>query len=362
MYWISTLFTERQKRQKSQIRQRPTDQPQHLNKQTNSNQQHTFALRTHRLFDDMVRKWLGVLAISFLDTNAFLTPNNQPGTKHCWINNSVSSGAQWLASGIVKRSINLPVPGTGTSTTMSQSTNHNTEANSEQECTVTWETQISATIQERLTQQNNAAAIDRPFLVAVAGIPGSGKSTSSQILSETLDTLGITNIVMPMDGYHYPLSTLQTMDNENNSNSQDFVYRRGAPDTFDSSSLKQDLERIVACKDKVYIPGFDHAKGDPEPNKYTYEPLKHRVVICEGLYLLHSDDGWKDIGDLFDLSVFIRADVDVCVDRLKVRNLCIPGYTKEEIIIRCDAVDRVNAMTVLASSARADFIVDSIAL
>jgi pantothenate kinase len=224
---------------------------------------------------------------------------------------------------------------------------------------ITWETQIADKIHQLIIDQKTDTK--KTFLVAVVGIPGSGKTTSSKILSDALDSQKITNIVMPMDGYHYPLSTLQAMDNAN-PNDNNFVYRRGAPDTFNSSSLKQDLKNIKASQGKIHIPGFDHAKGDPEPNMYTYDPSLHRVLICEGLYLLHSNDGWKDIGDCFDLSVFIKANVDVCVDRLKVRNLCIPGYTKEEIIVRCDAVDRANAMTVLASSVRADFIMDSMAL
>jgi hypothetical protein len=65
---------------------------------------------------------------------------------------------------------------------------------------------------------------------------------------------------------------------------------------------------------------------------------------------------------LLELTVFIDADVDICVQRLKIRNLCIPGYTKEEIELRCDAVDRVNAMTVLSSRGRATLIVSSAAL
>lgn len=57
----------------------------------------------------------------------------------------------------------------------------------------------------------------------------------------------------------------------------------------------------------------------------------------------------------------MNADVDVCIERVKIRNQCIPGYTPEEIAERCEKVDRVNAMTVMRSKARADVIVDSLA-
>jgi pantothenate kinase len=60
-------------------------------------------------------------------------------------------------------------------------------------------------------------------------------------------------------------------------------------------------------------------------------------------YLLHDQDGWEHIQKFLDWTIFIEADVDVCIDRLKERNKCIPGYTPEQIEVRCEEVDRVNA-------------------
>ena len=90
------------------------------------------------------------------------------------------------------------------------------------------------------------------------------------------------------------------------------------------------------------VPGFDHAKGDPEENQHTYIRDEHKIVICEGLYLLHDNDGWENIEKYFDWTIFIDSDVDMCIDRLKERNKVIPGYTPEEIDLRCEEVDRVN--------------------
>lgn len=233
---------------------------------------------------------------------------------------------------------------------------------------VTWEPDIAQRIREGVASLKKQGS-RRPFLVALAGIPGSGKSVSSSVLSSVL--LGevecsskynaggdpISNVVMPMDGYHYSINQLKSFDNPD-----DAIYRRGAPDTFNAQALKRDLRRISRGKEEVVkIPGFDHAKGDPELDAHTFIRMNHDVVICEGLYLLHNSDGWEDIANEFDLKVFISSDVDTCIARLKVRNKCIPGYTAEEIEFRCDAVDRVNAHTVLRSSSCACVIVDSIA-
>ena len=140
------------------------------------------------------------------------------------------------------------------------------------------------------------------------------------------------------------------------------IYRRGAPDTFDASSLLRDLHRIRDSNEKtICLPGFDHAVGDPEPDAHTFHRDKHHIVICEGLYLLHDDDGWGDIASCFDMTIYIDANIDMCMERLKIRNACIPGYTVDEIAFRVDAIDRKNAHTVAKAKDRANNVYKSIA-
>jgi len=199
---------------------------------------------------------------------------------------------------------------------------------------ISWEPDMALKIEE-MQKQRELQGITTPLMIGVVGIPGSGKSTSCEILASLLDDA----IVMPMDGYHYPLSVLEAFPNP-----VDAIYRRGAPDTFDPASLERDLGRIVhGDESKVSIPGFDHARGDPETDSHTFVRDDHKIVVCEGIYLMHDSDGWDNIKDFFDFTIYIIADIDVCVNRLKERNKCIPGYKPEEIELRCDAVDRVNA-------------------
>lgn len=194
-----------------------------------------------------------------------------------------------------------------------------------------------------------------PYMVALVGIPGSGKSTSALALASLLGESGIETMVMPHDGYHYPLDDLKRLPD-----AEDVIYRRGAPDTFDSRVLLRDLKRIRDGDEEVIkLPAFDHARGDPEPDAHIFERNRQQVVLCEGLYLLHNGDGWKEVADMFDLKVFMNADIEQCMERIKARNQCIPGYTPQEIAIRADKVDRINALTVLRSKSRADVIVDA---
>lgn len=230
--------------------------------------------------------------------------------------------------------------------------------------TLSWEPDVESQIRQHIhdrfsrpetTDEFKEQLNSQPYMVAVIGIPGSGKSTSCSILTGLLRDVGC--LLMPFDGYHLSRDVLQSFPN-----GKDAMYRRGAPDTFDVNALYRDLKRIrCGDEDIVQVPGFDHATADPEPNAHTFEREHHRVVVCEGLYLLHDSDGWGDIKHLFDLTIFVNSSVDVCINRLKQRNKCIPGYTPEEIEIRCDAVDRVNALTVMNSQYRADLVVESAA-
>ncbi|CAB9527905.1 Putative uridine kinase C227.14 [Seminavis robusta] len=200
---------------------------------------------------------------------------------------------------------------------------------------ITWEPEVA----ETLLHLEKCSNKNRPFMVGLVGIPGSGKSTSADILAAVLGNERA--IVMPMDGFHVPLADLAEFPNPS-----DAIYRRGAPDTFNPDALHKDLTRIAyGDESSVTIPGFDHAEGDPIPDQHTFDRDQHRIVICEGLYLLHDDHGWDKIKSFFDWTIYIDADVDTCIERLKIRNKCIPGYTPEEIEIRCDEVDRVNAET-----------------
>jgi pantothenate kinase len=216
----------------------------------------------------------------------------------------------------------------------------------------TWEADVAERIRKALEERPASA---EPYVVSISGGPGSGKTTSCQVLSEMLEDVGCTTV--PFDGYHKPLSML-----EKEPNAADLLYRRGAPDTFDTHRLMDDLKRIRSGQESlVPIPGFNHAIGDPEENVHQVEPHKHKVVLCEGLYFLHDDEEWKDMKNMFDFSIFMDADADACVERLKIRNKCVPGSTEEEIELRAETVDRVNANVIDRSKARADLLVESVA-
>ena len=239
---------------------------------------------------------------------------------------------------------------TNSALALSLAASHPQEMNDPQ---VTWEPDVASRIAAILEDPAREWGGQRPLMVAVVGIPGSGKTTCSSLLCKLVPN----SVALPMDGYHYSVSDLKSM-----AQPEDMVYRRGAPDTFDAAALQRDLQSIrEGSSSSVLLPGFDHAVGDPRPDAHTFVRGTHKVVVMEGLYLLHEQSGWAGISALFDLKVFLDSDVDAAVERLKIRNKCIPGYTLEEIDIRCDAVDRVNAELVCLDKVRADLVVSAVA-
>jgi len=210
-----------------------------------------------------------------------------------------------------------------------------------------WEPEVAIDIRQRL----EGRAPGRPLVVALAGMPGSGKTTATRALERLL---GPSCLVAQMDGFHLPMSALRARPD-----AADAIYRRGAPDTFDPAALLKCLQAICNAEgpEELTLPAFDHAVGDPAPGGVVFKRRDHQVVIVEGNYLLHDSDGYEGMKQVFDWSIYINADIEVCVARVKERNRVIPGYTDAEIDVRTERVDRANAEIVQRSASRADQIV-----
>ena len=82
-----------------------------------------------------------------------------------------------------------------------------------------------------------------------------------------------------------------------------------------------------------------------------------RVVIVEGLYLLHQDDGWHDIDRLFDERWFLDTPFALSMERLAHRHMQAWGFTRAQAEQRIASSDGLNAALVQASAHRADWLV-----
>ena len=180
-----------------------------------------------------------------------------------------------------------------------------------------------------------------PWLVAIAGIPGAGKTTVAADVASRIPGAA----VIPMDGYHLPRAVL----------SADGLARRGAPDTFDPDALREDLTKLLRNGQGVF-PAFDHAVKDPQAGAIVI-PAGVPLVIVEGLYLLLGAWG---LSPLFDFTIFLDCDLDLAMNRVAARHLqCGLAATAAEARHRADTNDHRNALAILADGCptRADLLV-----
>lgn len=171
------------------------------------------------------------------------------------------------------------------------------------------------------------------YLIAIIGIPGSGKST----LCDALTTKLPNTIALPMDGYHLPRKQLSEQE----------MKRRGAPHTFDHPSLKKDLENLKHNREGSF-PSFDHADKDPKPNAIRIAP-DTPMVFVEGNYLLLKE--WN-LESLFDFTIFINCDLKVAMDRVVQRlHQCGICTSLEEAMLQVQNNDLLNAQLILEDGA-----------
>lgn len=187
----------------------------------------------------------------------------------------------------------------------------------------------------------------RRILIALAGIPGSGKTTTAKYVAELLMSCGIRTGVCAMDGYHYPRSRLDAM-----TDPEEARRRRGAPWTFDAKAavgLVRDMRHAID-EDRIVdqaVPTFDHAVKDPVEGGLMLVATT-QVIILEGLYLLLAQPHWAEISSLVDLCWFVDVDASVARERLARRHLQAGiVLSLEDGLLRADTNDLPNGQEIL---------------
>ena len=200
---------------------------------------------------------------------------------------------------------------------------------------------------ERLAARLSAFPAGRRHIVAVAGAPGSGKSTTAERLVEALNegTPGRAAL-LPMDGYHYDDAVLKAIGRH---------PWKGAPDTFDVGGLRSVLARLRARDEAtVAVPVFDRSIEIARAGGRLI-PQTAEIIVAEGNYLLLSRAPWDSLAPFFDLRVLIAVSEDVLRERLGARWVHY-GLTPEGIRAKLEENDLPNGRVVAAESIGADVI------
>lgn len=191
--------------------------------------------------------------------------------------------------------------------------------------------------------------LDRPggrVFLAIAGAPGSGKSTTVDTLLAQIEQThpGMAEI-LPMDGFHYDDAVLHAMNRR---------PWKGAPDTFDVGGLQSVLERLRLGTQTVAVPVFDRDLEISRGSARLIGP-KAKLILCEGNYLLLGRAPWDQLAPMFDLTVMVDVPEDVLAQRLRARWVHY-NLTEDGIRQKLEDNDLPNGRTVRHDSRPADLI------
>jgi len=200
--------------------------------------------------------------------------------------------------------------------------------------------------QEYINRARRLAQKNKRTIIAIAGAPGSGKSTVARLLHEALTDI---SMVVPMDGYHLSNKELERLGRKD---------RKGAPDTFDVLGYKSLIERIKhQQKDEViYAPEFYRTIEEPIAGSlaiFDHIPL----IITEGNYLLLSQDRWKDLAPVFDEHWFVTAPTAERQQRLIDRHHYF-GRSLEDAKAWVENTDEPNARLIEQHRQKVDVVIE----
>ena len=197
-------------------------------------------------------------------------------------------------------------------------------------------------LQELIQERSSQGRI----LVALAGPPGSGKSTIADELESALNQEQPEQaMILPMDGFHYDDLYLVPAG---------LRPRKGAPQTFDVWGFYHILRRLRERQEEfVAVPVFDRDLEIARAGARLI-PAKVPVILVEGNYLLLQQEPWSQLRLLFDVAVLLEVPEAVLGERLTARwqHYELPS---EEIAAKVNENDLPNGRYVMAESGGEDY-------
>ncbi|KAK0109942.1 putative kinase [Cadophora gregata] len=201
-------------------------------------------------------------------------------------------------------------------------------------------------------------------VVILAGPPGSGKSMIAQHVVERLNSTCATPFasVVPMDGFHLPLSTLDRMPNRSEA-----YARRGSSWTFDAAGVSNLVQTLSKSRFKspdktetILAPSFDHTAKDPVENGIVIGP-HIKFVLLEGNYLLMDEEPWRNIRELVDESWFVDVEPELARIRIAKRHVRARiEKTMDAAYRRAEGNDLLNGVEIRRKLRKPDVLVQSV--
>lgn len=155
----------------------------------------------------------------------------------------------------------------------------------------------------------------RPLLIGITGGTGSGKSTVTKKIFQSIPEKKI--VVIEQDSYYKDQSHLTFEERVKTNYDHPFA--------FDNELLIQHLKDLMNNK-PIEKPIYDYEKHTRKSETITVEPKD--IIILEGILVLSEED----IRNILDIKVFVDTDADVRIIRRILRDIKDRGRTLDSVI------------------------------
>ncbi len=151
-----------------------------------------------------------------------------------------------------------------------------------------------------------------PYLIAISGGSGSGKTYISRALNALLP---YESSILSYDNYYKDQSALP-FDERGLLNYDD-------PSILDQKLFMEDLRKIKKGM-AIEVPQYDFVTHTRKKETVTFEPKD--IVICEGIMTLQIPK------EYYDFIIYVNADPDVRISRRIIRDMKLRGRSLESIV------------------------------
>lgn len=156
-----------------------------------------------------------------------------------------------------------------------------------------------------------------PYIIAVGGQSGSGKTSLAQLLKDKIDSKN--SVLIAIDNFYKPLTPEEREIALNNE------YDFDNPNALDLDLMYELLYDIKVNNSKtIKVPKYSFVEHNRIPNEFFVINNPH-IIILEGLYALYDER----ILNLIDLKIYVDADLDICLARRITRDMLHRGRDLE---------------------------------
>ena len=180
------------------------------------------------------------------------------------------------------------------------------------------------------------------YLIGIAGGTGSGKSTFTNRLKESL---GDDITVIYHDNYYKRQDDVPFEERK--------LVNYDHPDSFETDLLVKHIKELKKGN-SVECPVYDYTQHNRSNETVTIKPSK--VIIIEGILALQD----KRLRSLYDMKIFVEADADERILRRVVRDTKERGRDLEGIVKQyLTTVKPMHYLYVEPTKAMADIVINS---